>query len=139
MSTQMNEGALSGSMGVLRLPRPSKWLMACALVLALSGFTLLGFSIGGAGTNPLTEHGFVITQEEFEGKVEERVPAGSYTYFGLRLPDASRRWVVAMGARHRNAQKLAVTSYGHRSDYYSRRTGRTFDRLYFVSVNDGAP
>ncbi len=91
---------------------------------------------GGQGPPMTTDAAFEIRRESFSGEVTEVAAAGSYTYFGLRLPDASTRWVVIHGRGDRDASWLAVDSFGRRTGFVSRRLNRRFDELYFASIHD---
>ncbi|MBC8070794.1 MAG: hypothetical protein IAG13_20880 [Deltaproteobacteria bacterium] len=74
-------------------------------------------------------------QERFGGTVEEVLPAGSYTYFRLRVAEGDERWVVISGAADRDAERLAVATFSHHEDFVSRRLDRSFHNLYFAAID----
>jgi hypothetical protein len=74
-------------------------------------------------------------QEHFDGTVEEVLPAGSYTYFRLRVAEGDERWVVISGRTDREAKRLAVASFSHHEDFVSKRLDRSFHNLYFAAVD----
>jgi len=74
-------------------------------------------------------------ERELSGRVEERVSAGSYTYFALRTVDEQLRWVVTMGGGPREGAHVAVRSFGVSPRFYSKRLRREFPNLVFGMVD----
>jgi hypothetical protein len=80
--------------------------------------------------SPAGDHG------PLEGRVAERLAAGSYTYLALAVPGrAEPRWVVTLGAGEPRGTQVKVRSFGQRSDFYSRRLQRSFSELVFGIVS----
>lgn len=73
----------------------------------------------------------------FEGRVVQRLTAGSYTYLEIERAEGERSWVVTLsssrGARA-GAGDVRVTAMGFADHFVSRRLGRSFDGLYFAVV-----
>lgn len=73
----------------------------------------------------------------FEGRVVERVNAGSYTYLQIERAEGTRSWVVTLassqGARSR-APNVRVVAMGYADRFVSKRLNRSFDGLYFAVV-----
>ncbi|WP_437957479.1 hypothetical protein WME76_40185 [Sorangium sp. So ce119] len=73
----------------------------------------------------------------FEGRVVQRLDAGSYTYLEVERAEGERRWVVTLsssrGARSR-ADEVRVIAMGFAERFASKRLGRSFDGLYFAVV-----
>lgn len=79
---------------------------------------------------------FIKRQETFEGTVEEALPAGSYTYFSVRLDSGAHRWAVVLGGKEQREQsRLRFKSFGLRHDFPSPRLDRSFDEIYFCSLS----
>lgn len=74
-------------------------------------------------------------ETEFEGVVEQVLPAGGYTYLAVTLPDGSRRWVATMGDGEPLGAHVHVRSMAVKRDFRSRRLTRTFDHLVFGIVS----
>jgi hypothetical protein len=80
----------------------------------------------------------------FEGRVLERLAAGSYTYFRIERRDGTRDWVVTLAAKtlssaleaQPNAQ-VRVVAVGYAEHFTSKRLSRSFDGLYFAVVRPG--
>jgi hypothetical protein len=68
------------------------------------------------------------------GLVEERLDAGSYSYLALRTDAGARLWAVTLGDGAPAGARVALRSFGTRSDFYSRRLDRTFPELVFAMV-----
>lgn len=68
----------------------------------------------------------------FHGRVQERLPAGPYTYLHIAT-DAGHRWVVTMGAAPQ-ANVVEVRNMGVARNFHARRLGRDFDELVFGIV-----
>ncbi|MGK3992490.1 hypothetical protein [Sorangium sp. So ce1024] len=69
------------------------------------------------------------------GVVEERLPAGSYTYLAVRPDGGSPVWVVTLGGGQPVGARVSIRSYGRRTDFASRRLKRTFPVLVFGVVS----
>lgn len=79
---------------------------------------------------------FVKQQGAFEGMVEEVLPAGSYTYFSVRLDSGESRWAVVLGGKEqRDSDRLRFKSFGIRHNFPSPRLNREFDEIYFCSLD----
>lgn len=75
----------------------------------------------------------------FEGTVEEALPAGSYTYFSVRLDSGEHRWAVVLGGKQqRDEIRLRFESFGVRHNFKSPRLDREFDEIYFCSLSPPA-
>jgi hypothetical protein len=75
------------------------------------------------------------SERHFQGRVRERMPAGSYTYLSVDT-DAGPRWVVTLGEGVAPGTDVEVTSLGTRDRFWSRRLRRSFDRLFFAIVRE---
>lgn len=73
-------------------------------------------------------------ERHLEGEVEQVLRAGTYTYLEVREASGRSRWVVTMKRGFRVGSRVEVKNMGTRSDFYSRRLGRTFDELVFGVV-----
>lgn len=73
-------------------------------------------------------------QARFGGTVEEVLPAGSYTYFRLRVAEGDERWVVISGHADRDAERLVVSTFSHHEEFVSKRLDRSFHNLYFAAI-----
>ncbi|MGK4005271.1 hypothetical protein WMF31_21760 [Sorangium sp. So ce1036] len=73
----------------------------------------------------------------FEGRVVQRLAAGSYTYLEVEREEGERSWVVTLsssrGARA-GAGGVRVVAMGFADQFVSKRLGRSFDGLYFAVV-----
>ena len=79
--------------------------------------------------NPLV--GIEAADDEFAAVVAERIAAGGYTYLRLTTSGGREHWLATMGQGVEPGVAVQVHSYGVRTDFHSRRTGMTFDRLLF--------
>jgi hypothetical protein len=71
-----------------------------------------------------------------EGRVVQRLPAGSYTYLALKLAQGDEpRWVVTMGQGQPLNTRVKVRSFGTQRDFYSNRLQRSFRELSFGIVS----
>lgn len=75
-----------------------------------------------------------IDRAPFTGVVEERLPAGSYTYLAVRT-DATLVWTVTLGDAPPPGARVKVRSMGSRTGFHSRRLQRTFPTLVFGMVS----
>ncbi len=124
-------------------------LFAAATVLAISGPLATGGcrklyaeestpSEPAAPSNPFAT--FALPKAErlsFEGRVVDRLDAGSYVYLEVERSSGERSWTVTLsssdGAK-RGVEAVRVVAVGYASDFESKRLGRTFDGLYFAVV-----
>jgi hypothetical protein len=73
--------------------------------------------------------------QPFEGKVQEQLRAGPYTYCSVRRDDGALVWVVTMGRGEPPGTRVQVVSFGRRTDFPSSRLNRTFAELCFGTVS----
>jgi hypothetical protein len=69
------------------------------------------------------------------GVVEERVPAGSYTYLAVRRADGSLAWAVTVGRGAAVGERVTIRSFGRQRSFVSPRLHRTFAELVFGLVS----
>jgi hypothetical protein len=69
------------------------------------------------------------------GTVEERLPAGSYTYLRVRQDDGAGAWTVTLGPGAKVGDRVLVKSFGRQTDFVSGRLHRTFPELVFGVVS----
>ena len=69
-----------------------------------------------------------------EGRVEERLEAGSYTYMKISDEGEGARWLVTMGPGAEPGVHITATSVGLQRGFHSRRLERDFDELHFVTL-----
>lgn len=72
-------------------------------------------------------------RSELNGRVVERLSAGSYTYLSVKTVDGPL-WVVTLGDGEAVGTAVTVKSFGIRREFRSRRLERTFDELRFGIV-----
>lgn len=106
--------------------------LSCALGIAALALAVACNEPVAAPSGPPTAGAPV--QERFDGTVEEVLPAGSYTYFRLRVAEGDERWVVISGRADRDAERLAVSTFAHHEDFVSKRLDRSFHNLYFAAI-----
>lgn len=73
----------------------------------------------------------------FEGRVLERIDAGSYVYLSVERTSGDRVWVVTLASSRGAAAgvgAVSVLAIGHADRFDSRRLSRSFDDLYFGVV-----
>ncbi|MGK4002468.1 hypothetical protein WMF31_07590 [Sorangium sp. So ce1036] len=121
MKPLLGLAAFTALFGVLawRLDRPSS---AASLAGAAAGNPLGQLSRSDIDRAPIT------------GVVEERLPAGSYTYLAVRT-DAAVVWAVTLGDAPPPGARVRVRSMGSRTSFHSRRLDRTFPTLVFGIVS----
>jgi hypothetical protein len=80
----------------------------------------------------------------FEGRVLERLAAGSYTYLRIERGDGTRNWVVTLSgvtpssaAHAQPDSRVRVVAVGYAERFTSKRLSRSFDGLYFAVVRPG--
>ncbi len=106
---------------------------ACLVPLALHGAARAETS---AGINPLG--GLSRSAEDLApvaGTVEERLPAGGYTYLAVREASGRLVWTVTVGRGASEGDRVVVRSFGRRASFFSRRLQRTFPELVFGLVS----
>lgn len=69
----------------------------------------------------------------FVGVVEEVLPAGGYTYLRLRAAETAV-WTVSLKFDVVEGDRVRVRPFVERTDFVSKKTGRTFPRLLFVTA-----
>ena len=88
-----------------------------------------------AAKNPLSSVEPPLADERgWRGRVEEVLSAGGYRYLRVRSEDDVDWWVVTLASRYREGELVDVKNMGTRSNFRSKRLGRTFDRLVFGIV-----
>jgi hypothetical protein len=120
----------------MRARRVKIGLLAAALAGALLGSLSLGWARAHAparGANPLEGH-LLAESVGFDGRVAERLEAGSYAYLRVARDGAGDAWVVGMRPRARVGDRVHVDAMGRAEDFKSNRLGRRFDELWFASV-----
>ncbi len=110
--------------------------MVLAAAMTLGGL-VFAFSSKTPDMGPLSLA--ALPKPAFDGRVLERLSAGSYTYFHVERVDQSHEWVVTLssskGARTLAADvPLHVTPIAYSERFASKRLGRVFDRLHFAMV-----
>jgi len=73
-------------------------------------------------------------EPDVQGTVAEVLPAGGYAY--LRVED---RWFATLDRGLTVGDPVTLDPIGRADTFYSRRTGRTFDALWFASVASSQP
>jgi hypothetical protein len=71
----------------------------------------------------------------FEGRVLEVVPAGGYMYVQVGEDAESGVWVASLEKAVAEGQQVSVRPIGARSEFRSKRTGRTFQHLIFGVIS----
>lgn len=108
------------------------------LVLALlTASALLGAGISRwaePAAHPFAQHALDRTLwSALTGTVQERIPAGPYTYLRVRSAEHDV-WVVGLTAGSPRSDAVRVTVVGRADAFRSRRLQRTFDELLFGIV-----
>jgi hypothetical protein len=75
----------------------------------------------------------------FTGRIEERLPAGSYLYLRVRDPAGARHWVATLSSTASAADEVQVRILARSEDFHSKRLGRDFSPLLFGTVRSAAP
>lgn len=73
----------------------------------------------------------------FEGRVLERLEAGSYVYLEIERPNGERVWVVTLASSSgasRDVTAASIVAVGYAPHFASKRLKRSFDGLYFAVV-----
>ncbi|WP_437774782.1 hypothetical protein [Sorangium sp. So ce1097] len=90
---------------------------------------------GAIGASPLAQLSRSAADRALlSGRVEERLPAGSYTYVAVRAGEALT-WAVTLGDAPPPGTPVEVRSMGRRTNFHSRRLERTFPELVFGIVS----
>lgn len=123
----------------------------CRHLMRVAGTIAGGFFMTAMGTisfslaanhdfpgNPLSAYALPDgARERFEGRVVERIDAGSYVYLGVERASGERVWVVSLAGSSGAApgvESVRVIAIGHAAHFTSKRLGRSFDNLYFAVV-----
>jgi hypothetical protein len=145
-------GLLDIIQGARRGASRPRWLARALSVLALSAVCLLllgspaplhaggpsrtGEPAGAPSANPLaTLQRDAHDSEPSLGSVEQRISTGSYSYLALRLDNGELCWLVTLGKGEPVGTRVRSRSFGHRTDFFSRRLQRTFPVLAFGFVS----
>ncbi|WP_437585818.1 hypothetical protein [Sorangium sp. So ce1000] len=92
-------------------------------------------AIGAAAASPLGQLSRAAADRApFAGVVEERLPAGSYTYVAVRTGE-TLTWAVTVGDAPPPGTSVQVRSMGRKMNFHSRRLARTFPDLVFGIVS----
>lgn len=90
--------------------------------------------------NPLVHYGLEPSARfGFTGRVEERLPAGSYLYLRVRDPGGARHWVATLSSTASATDEVQVRVLARSEDFHSKRLGRDFSPLLFGTVRSAAP
>jgi hypothetical protein len=132
-----------------KLARALLGVLALSLIasFAVVGWALFAPATPGAATThspnsssgalgPLTT--YLLPEAErlsFEGRVSERLVAGSYLYLSVERADGTRTWVVTLASfSPRLDSRVRVVAVGYAAHFNSKRLARTFEGLYFAVV-----
>ena len=116
--------------------RRANWTRAAVAVVLLCGATWFFLPTPSRGHNPLAQLvRDVVDERPIEGRVEQRLAAGGYTYLALRTRAEEPLWAVTMGSGAPPGTRVRVRSMGHSENFYSRRLDRTFSLLVFGIVS----
>ncbi|XXX72860.1 hypothetical protein WMF30_34950 [Sorangium sp. So ce134] len=106
-----------------------------ALAWALDDRPATAGPLAAAAASPLGQLSRTATDRALVvGRVEERLPAGSYTYFAVRTGEALT-WAVTVGDAPPPGTPVQVRSMGRRTNFHSSRLARTFPELVFGVVS----
>lgn len=114
----------------------TRTMLVLAAVVTLAGLVLV-WSTKTPDMGPLSRA--ELPRPAFDGRVLERLPAGSYTYFHVERADRSHAWVVTLSSS-KGARTLVpdvplhVTPIAYSERFASKRLGRVFERLHFAMV-----
>ena len=112
-------------------------LAAAAVVVALG----VAAGLAGRGAprvgNPLAGH-LLPAPVRFEGRVVERLDAGSYVYLRVSRAGAADTWVVALRSRASIGDRVRIDAVGRAEGFHSKRLGRDFAELFFAAVRAAA-
>lgn len=116
----------------------SKLLMAVTTVGMLAAGTALSFHpvTSGGGGNPLTRYALdAASHYTLCGRVEERLPAGSYLYLHVRDASGTGHWVATLRATASAADEVEVKVMARSERFASPRLQRDFAPLHFGAVS----
>jgi hypothetical protein len=117
---------------------PSKLLMTVTAVGMLGAGTALSFHPvpSGNGGNPLTRYALdTASRYTLCGRVEERLPAGSYLYLHVRDAEGTGHWVATLRATAPAADEVEVKVMARSERFASPRLQRDFAPLHFGAVS----
>lgn len=107
----------------------SRWMKIGLLFCAFAGGTSQ-LAASPAGEQPTMDP----ASGSLNGRVTERLDAGSYTYVLVDDGEGDPTWVVTLGGAEPVGTPVKVTRFGVRDDFRSARLERTFDHLVFGIV-----
>lgn len=73
-------------------------------------------------------------EREIDGVVRELLPAGPYRYVEVVDAAGQSAWIATLSTSATVGDTVHVQSFGARTDFHSKRLGRTFERLLFGMV-----
>ena len=116
---------------------------AVVLFLFLAAASLWAFHSRSASTrssNPIAQY-VLSGQSRFTlaGRIEERLPAGSYVYFRVRDALGSSHWLVTLSNAPSALDHVEATVYARAESFHSKRLGRGFSPLLFGTVRAAVP
>jgi hypothetical protein len=116
---------------------------ALALFLFLAAAVLLASQRRSTSTGPANYIAQYVlpSQSRFTiaGRIEERLPAGSYVYVRVRDAAGASHWIVTLGDGAPGLDQVEATVYARAESFRSRRLGRGFSPLLFGTVHAAAP
>jgi hypothetical protein len=120
----------------MRARRVKLGVLAVALVAVLLGTLSLAWARArGPAREPGPLEGHLLAEPvRFDGRVVERLEAGSYAYLRVTREGAGDAWVVGVRPRARVGDRVHVDAMGRAEGFKSKRLGRRFDELWFASV-----
>ena len=68
------------------------------------------------------------------GRVTERLEAGRYVYLRIAEEGGPERWIVSIRPKAAQGDLVVARAAAHARDFESRRLRRTFEDLYFGSI-----
>ncbi len=106
--------------------------------LAVGLVILLGVGVAlarpASGSNPLSQYG-LSEPTLLQGRVVERVRAGSYLYLRLRDEAGLEHWVATLRATASSSDDVTVTVVARAPSFTSKRLARVFEPLLFGAVS----
>jgi hypothetical protein len=73
------------------------------------------------------------------GRIQERLPAGSYVYFRVRDAEGASHFIVTLRDGAPGLGDVEATVYARAESFYSKRLGRNFSPLLFGTVRAAVP
>lgn len=117
-------------------PKAPRFTLAATLSLALAGvLSCFAAEEAPAAAPAIPLVGLTPSADVIAGRVEERLPAGGYTYLAIRGDDGVQRWIVVMAAAPPVGAAVRARSMGKRADFRSARLQRSFTELHFAALN----